>query len=172
MPTNTSVLILGDNLTTFNSERLKAEIIALYEKGYHDFYTPLSSEFERSAAEIICSLNVFNIDNKYPNMNLKVVIGHFQDHLKNVTSERSTRFAKILDSAHEVIFSNTTQYVTHYFNATSVALSKSSLLLTCVDPQEMTIGKDDEDIEIEDFPLLITYHIAESREMPIINLFL
>ncbi len=169
--TNTSVIILSENQTPFNSETLKATIIDLYNKGYRDFYTPLSSEFELSAAEIILSLNEFKIGNKFPNLNLKVVIENFQDHLRPYDPERTERFAKILDSAHEVILTRSAKYATHFFNATSVALENASLLLTCIDPQEMIIGKDDENIMIEDFPMLLTYHLAECRDMAIVNLY-
>lgn len=169
--TNTSVIILSENQTPFNSETLKATIIDLYNKGYRDFYTPLSSEFELSAAEIILSLNVFKIGNKFPNLNLKVVIENFQDHMRPYDTERTERFAKILDTAHEIILTRSAKYATHFFNATSVALENASLLLTCVDPQEMIMGKDDENIMIEDFPMLLTYHLAECRDMAIANLF-
>lgn len=168
-----SVLILADNLTPFNPERLQKAIIDLYNKGYKDFYTPLSSEFERASAEIITSLNVFGVSNKYPNLNLKVVVEHFMDHLQLATSEDAKRFANILDSAHEVILRRSTKYATHFFNAVSVAYANCSLLLTNVDPAEMEITcQGDENIQIEDFPMFIIYNLATSNEMSIVNIFI
>ncbi len=166
-----NVIILGDNFAPIDQTKLKATIVDLYNKGYRNFYTPLSSEFERVAAEIIFSLNVFGINNKYPDLHLIIVIEHFQDHLRSVTSEQSDRFAKILDSAHEVILIRSQRTPSFCLSAASACFDEASLFLTNVDPDEMTITcKGDEDLLVEDFPLFVLYNQAEASQLPIINM--
>lgn len=166
-----NVIILGDNFTQIDHTKLKGTIIDLYNKGYREFYTPLSSEFERVAAEVILSLNVFGINNKYPDLHLIVIIDHFKDHLRSATVEQSDRFAKILDSAHEVILIRQQRTPSFCLSAASACFDEASLFLTNITPDEMTITcKGDEDLLVEDFPLFVLYNQAEAMHLPIVNI--